>query len=79
MTVTHLTYGEMIREHSSLRAADGTGINITWSLFRSLCKRSLVEAELTPDPIPAERPEGVCKACWKVLVSEGSRPTEGSQ
>ena len=56
----HLTWGETHREHGVMFTA-----YITFGAYVALCKRLVDEAELPGDPAPSERPEGVCRACWK--------------
>lgn len=68
--VRHLTWGQEVRKHVSYKDVNGLPVHMTFAVYLTLCKRLNDNAELPPDPVPRERPEGCCKACWKRLPDE---------
>lgn len=68
--VKHLTWGEEVRDHMSAIDEHGRPVFVTLACYKTLCKRLDDDSELPPDPMPAERPEGACKPCWRRLLKD---------
>lgn len=69
-TVQHLTWGEEERKHVSAADENGLAILLTFAIYKTLCRRLNDDSRLPPDPAPSERPEGVCKPCWKRFIKD---------
>lgn len=62
----HYTYGALTAETSIYMA----GARVHSAYFQALDGRAVEDADYPPDPLPAERPEGVCKVCWRRAVKD---------
>lgn len=62
----HYTYGAPTAGTSLYMA----GARVDLADYVALCGRAVEDADYPPDPLPAERPEGVCKVCWRRAVRD---------
>ena len=58
--MTHYTWGAPTNETAIFMA----GARVHSAYFQALCGRAVEDADYPPDPMPAERPEEVCRQCW---------------
>lgn len=58
--IKHYTWGAPTNETAIFMA----GARVHLSDYLTLCGRGMPEADYPPDPLPAGRPERVCRQCW---------------
>lgn len=61
--MTHYTWGAPTAKTAVFMA----GARVHLAEYLTLCGRGMADADYPPDPLPAERPEGVCRVCWRVV------------